>query len=250
MSNMDTIQIDFKYLPDWADIEPIVPASNALPTWYKDASPMVDTDSGAHGTFKSCPAILDSMMQGYILPLWADIWVEPSSQFINGKPIPSFSLTSQRDMEWGMIRFHPVEMTQEMPSIASLDMPISLKLDSPWMVRTPENYSMLYLPPLNNKDSRFEAVSGVVCTDEYVSFINLPLMWTAPPDYRGLIKKGTPLAQLIPFKREIFQQELGCITQEEFDATVDYSNALSRDREIVEGMGVYKQLWHPTARSR
>ena len=52
-------------------------------------------------------------------------------------------------------------------------------------------------------------------------------MWKAPPDYRGIIKQGTPIAQMIPFKRETFQLDLGLFTDDN-KALEDREKACSR----------------------
>jgi len=216
---MGTVKVQFKRSSEWKYIEPIVPASKALPDWYKNSKvtwgngkPYENAEGGK--SFKVCPAILDTLTQGYIVPLWADICVEPSGEFINGVSVPRFRWNpAMPDGESFMVGF-PLGATEGMPMVEKSNLPV-WKINSPWLLETPKGYSTLQLPPLNNRDSRFEVVSGIICTDEYPSYINIPFIWTAPPDYEGVLLKGTPFAQIIPFKREVFQQELGFITPEE-----------------------------------
>ena len=247
---MKPVKIEFQRSPIWEFIDPIMPASQALPVWYKQAQidiPEAKEYFGTHLTFKGCPAILDSMVQGYILPLWTDVWVEPTDDFIDGKRVPRFS--------WGETINDMVVQTQnpsaskEMASFQGLSTsPMTLKFNSPWLVKTPKDYSMLMVPPLNNRDSRFEPVSGVVCTDEFTTYMNVPFIWTAPSDYEGVIKAGTPLVQMIPFKREVFQQEIGFTTD-------DGEKLLQREQACARKVGSvfrngYRRFFQKTALSR
>jgi hypothetical protein len=226
---MDTVKVQFKRAAKWKYIEPIVPASEALPDWYKNSKltwghgkPYEDAEGGK--SFKGCPAILDTLTQGYIVPLWADIYVEPSGEFMNGVSVPKFTWNPAYPGESLMTGF-PVGMTKGMPSVEKSNLPI-FKVNSPWFLKTPKGYSTLQLPLLNNEDSRFEVVPGIICSDEYPMYINIPFVWTAPPDYEGVLLKGTPFTQIIPFKREVFQQELGFITPEE-EAEYEAKNNVS-----------------------
>jgi len=224
-NNITTIKVEFKCLPEWKNIDPIGPALHALPKWYKDKKAHYGENPTPHdisdGTIKACPPMFDSMIQGYILPLWVDLYVEPVEDVDFGT-IPNFF--------WGegvageLINIFAPETTQGMPGVDKTGVP-AYKINSPWTVRTPKGYSTLYVPPLNNKDPLFEAMSGIVHTDVYSTFVNIPFIWTGPADFKGVIKRGTPLIQLIPFKREEFTYELGVISpehKEEMDACMHY----------------------------
>lgn len=75
------------------------------------------------------------------------------------------------------------------------------KLHSPHIVRTPIGYSLLIQKPANTPDLKLHIWSGLVDTDEYPLNINLPFYWTGNEFGNFLVKKGTPIAQLIPIKR-------------------------------------------------
>jgi len=246
---MDTVKVQFKRAANWKYIEPIVPASEALPDWYKNSKstwgngkPYESEEGGK--SFKGCPAILDTLQQGYIIPLWADIYVEPSGEFINGVSVPRFLWNPAMPGGNSFMVTFPLGGTEGMPMVEKSNLPV-YKVNSPWFLKTPKGYSTLQLPPLNNRDSRFEVVSGIVCTDEFPTYINIPFVWTAPPDYEGVLLKGTPFAQIIPFKREVFQQELGFITPEE-EAEEEAQNNISSS-SLKSG---YKRFFHKTSRSK
>jgi len=243
---MDVVKIEFKRASKWKYIDPIVPASEALPDWYEnakltwgDGKPYESRNGGKN--FKTCPAIFDTLIQGYIVPLWADIYVEPSGEFINGVSIPRFIW--KPDGGEFMTMF-PLGVSEDMPMVEKSNLPI-WKLNSPWFLKTPKGYSTLQLPPLNDRDSRFEAVAGIICTDEYPTYINIPFMWTAPQDYEGVLLKGTPLAQIIPFKREVFQQEIGFITPEE-----EAEEEAKKNISVTSFWSGYQRFFRKIARSR
>jgi len=220
---MDTVKIEFTRPHIWKYIEPIVPAIQALPKWYKDKNrgvPNALPYENDQGTIKACPAVFDSMAQGYILPLWTDLWVEPIENPENGEIIPGFTWgkgvagpTDYRS-DVPLMTMFSREATEGMPHADKTNLP-SFKLSSPWILKTPKGYSTLFIAPLNNRDIMFEAVSGVIHTDDFTTYINIPFLWTGPPDFKGVIKKGTPLVQMIPFKRDAFEHEIGFISPEE-----------------------------------
>jgi hypothetical protein len=74
------------------------PASQALPQWWKDASPYVKSEKNLDGkkiivenfesnaSFKKCTPMLDLLSSGYIVPLWADVQV----RIENGYPLMDY----------------------------------------------------------------------------------------------------------------------------------------------------------------
>jgi hypothetical protein len=59
-----------------------------------------------------------------------------------------------------------------------------------------------------HRESVFTILPGVVDTDTYTATVNFPMVIN-DPNFEGLIPKGTPIAQVIPFKREGWQMEIG-----------------------------------------
>ena len=69
------------------------PASQAIPQWWKDASPYVKSERNPDGkkiivedresnaSFKKCTPMLDMLSSGYIVPLWSDVQVKIESGF-------------------------------------------------------------------------------------------------------------------------------------------------------------------------
>ena len=77
---------------------------------------------------------------------------------------------------------------------------IPWKWTVPWSIETPKGFSLLFTHPLNRMELPFVTMSGIVDTDEYECPVNLPFL--IREGFMGVIPKGTPIAQVIPIKRE------------------------------------------------
>ena len=82
-----------------------------------------------------------------------------------------------------------------------------MKFINPWLIETEEGYSCLFTSPLNHLERRIKILDGVVDTDTYYNNINFPFLWTGG-DGEFFIPKGTPLVQVISFKREEYSLQI------------------------------------------
>jgi hypothetical protein len=80
------------------------------------------------------------------------------------------------------------------------------KFSNEWGIELPKGYSALYTHPLNRTDLPFYTLSGVVDNDKYVQPVNFPFL--IREDFEGLIEAGTPIAQIIPVKRESWSHQI------------------------------------------
>jgi len=246
---MKDIEITFKCGSEWKYVDPIVPASHALPQWYKDMTPDIpgnhSISRSRDGTIKACPAMFDNMAQGYILPLWTDIYVEPSGEFIDGKSIPRFAWTKGIEITHPFLSVGSKQQTAGMPSADAIPSPW-LRLESPWLISTPKGYSTLFIPPFGNADILFEPISGIVHTDIFSTYIKLLTLWKGPEDFQGVIKAGTPMVQMIPFKRESFQHNLTITTPEDEKEEKACTHAVGK----LGFMASYRKFFNPTTKSQ
>jgi hypothetical protein len=181
------------------------------------------------------------MTQGYIVPLWSDLHVKVEKDYATGECLPIFT--------WGfeaedVIAHHGSLQTGGLPLMEKSVGERSFKFVNPWIITTPKNYSTLIVPPLNNASNLFQCVSAVVATDVYVNHINFPFVWTGPEGWEGIIPQGTPLVQLIPFKRDDFQHEISWLTQSDIDTLLSTQSAIS-----MAFHNSYKKLWRKIVRS-
>lgn len=174
------------------------PADKFLPDWYKDLSPYYDKKIRSNGqasvTAKKCMPLFDSMTSGYILSTYCDIDVSKEEGVYYFKWKPKVDL----------IDSHPGQQTGSYPGIDSKIG--TVKYMNPWLIKTPPGYSCLFLPPMH-RDNNLVILPGIVDTDKYTDFINFPFY--VKEGFTGVIEAGTPLVQVIPFKRDSWKSKRG-----------------------------------------
>jgi hypothetical protein len=176
------------------------PASKFVPDWYKNlesyiGGKKVPVGNGtADFTAKRCMPIFDAIVSGYIIVSPADVYVTQR----NG----------QAYFEWSnfdLIQFHPKEQAIEHPYVKQSD--AFPKWMNWWAIKTPKGYSTLFIPPMH-RESVFSILPGVVDTDSYTAPVHFPFTLN-DPKFEGLIPAGTPIAQVIPFKRNNWEMKFG-----------------------------------------
>ncbi len=192
-SNRRKNQIEFLCRPeDKGVIAEPMPAKACLPEWFRKI-PAVDkehlsaTNNGL--TVKRCMPFIDALSAGWIIPLAATVRLELKD---NGKDV-----TAGWEFDEDMIGFHGPQQVAGNPR----EPRAPCKFHNRWTIRTPPGWSCLFVPPLNRPNPVFEVVAGVVDTDEYRSIIHFPFFATGA-DGVHVLEKGTPIVQVIPFRRE------------------------------------------------
>lgn len=184
------------------------PASKNIPDWYKKIPQYVGgkkvfKNGNNNSTIKKCVPFLDALTCGYIIPLGSDLYItreNTNDPGVKSKDIPYYS--------WGSgthIEFHPERQAPKHPKNKT-GYPIP-KFINPWSIKTPPGYSCLFIPPLSYEEEKFRILPGIVDTDTYNSPVNFPFM-LCDPNFEGLIPSGTPIAQVIPFKRDSWEMEI------------------------------------------
>lgn len=195
------------------------PAFQMIPEWYKNTESYMygekkPTGSGdTSATIKKCMPVFDAINSGYILVTNTDFFVSQKENE-KGRKEPWFEWPSL-----GQIEFHPEKQAPLYPNLKGSLVP---KWMNPWAIKTPPGYSTLFTAPFH-RDNIFTALTGVVDTDKYDAAVNIIFVLTNP-DFEGLVPAGTPICQVIPFKRESWEMKIG--TQEDFDNQVKTSNML------------------------
>lgn len=205
-----TEKIIFTNISGFSDIEKPKPASEFMPDWYKqmnsyvDGNKKPDGNGNTTGTVKRCMPVFDAITAGYIITSPADVYVSLKN--------------NQQHFEWsdfGLIQFHPIAQAPNHPSVKPHAYP---KWMNPWAIRTPKGYSTLFVQPFH-RESVFTILPGIVDTDTYYAPVNFPMV-VNDPNFEGLIPKGTPIAQVIPFKRDNWKMEFGGSKEIEAQAVI------------------------------
>ena len=178
--------------------EPI-PATKNVPDWYKK------TDSYISGkrivqeekipmTIKRCLPFFDAMTAGYYIVTHCDIYVSQ----VNGVPYYQWAVTPA-------VEFHNVIQATKHPLSKGTDYP---KFINRWAIETSLGYSCLFVNPMHNPSKIFTILEGIVDTDKYTAPVNFPFVLNDNA-WEGMIPAGTPIVQVIPFKRNNFKMVIG-----------------------------------------
>jgi hypothetical protein len=196
------MEIIFTNTREVSDYYPPTPASQSIPDWYKKLESYLPqgktpvelaSPHDTPATIKRCMPVFDALTAGYILYTSVDVYVEQK----NGAPYYSWP-------DGDIIGFHPVDQAGDHPVKTGNDFP---KWNNPWGIKTPKGYSVLITQPVH-RESPFTILDGVVDTDTYTSPVLLPFV-LKDPSFKGMILAGTPMAQVIPFKRENWEMKIG-----------------------------------------
>jgi hypothetical protein len=177
-------------------------ASVHIPDWYKSSKQKIkglekfflipDVPQTTTSTYKKCSPFLDALTNGYIFYLTQDIEVlikDDGSPYIIWRPANMPGLvTFHHNDQWSGLEW-PKDCHE-----------FVYKWENNFIIKTPKRYSILFTHPHNRFDLPFYTLSGVVDTDRY----NLPVVFPffLKKDFVGVIKAGTPLAQITFIKRE------------------------------------------------
>jgi hypothetical protein len=213
------------------------PTIKMIPEWYRKADRFVkdpntgknwvDPVNGFMPTWKGCPAILDIIGSGYTLLTPCDIKFELKNNKISvsiDDPYYQDFCTPRQPMSQFI---HPMGYYED-----------HFAWFPDWAVEVPNGYSVLYVSPINRFDLPFFTMGGIIDNDK----INLPgsMPFFLTKGFEGIIEKGTPYAQMIPFKREDWQSEIRI----EDPSILHKKNQDNSDFYRVPNGGVYKnKVW-------
>jgi len=182
------------------DFFPPKPAIKDVPEWYKntpeyfgDQGKKITTLGDTPHTIKKCIPVFDAITAGYILYTQVDV------QVIHKDGLPYYNWSDQ-----DAIAFHPIEQAPLHPARNEAPYP---KWNNPYAIATPPGYSVLFTQPMH-RQSIFTILDGVVDTDTYKAPVNFPFVLN-DVKWEGIIPAGTPMAQVIPFKRESWEHKIG-----------------------------------------
>ena len=177
----DTIGVANEYAPK--------SAIYFIPNWYKEIEARFPKEKNpdSQPTIKKCIPVLDAITAGYIIVSPCDVYVSVK----DNEPYYNSAIPN-------LIAFHPRKQAYKHPLANEYQFP---KWTNPWAIKTPKGYSCLFKPLAHNPNPWFEILEGIVDTDNYSAPVNFPFVLKNPTK-EFLIPAGTPIAQVIPFKRD------------------------------------------------
>lgn len=202
-------------MPEY-NIDHPTPTSRVVPEWYRKMPGSKDLTE----TVKKCIPFLDALTAGYTITLPVDVyWNDDARKFMYNSP---FEIQSD----------HHAVQTEDVEIDDTYD-PQPHKWINPWKVVTPKGYSCLFIHPLDRMDLPFYSFTGIVDTDKHPFTVNFPFV--LKKGFTGLIPKGTPIIQVIPFKRDNWDSKI--IDNKEYNGPVDEFKILNPP------FNTYKRTW-------
>jgi hypothetical protein len=168
--------------------------ANLLPEWYKKQDKYINgkfsigENGNPNHTIKACMPVFDMMTAGYTITLPADVYFEEGGT-----------------IKWSTDLLTCVESHDKL-QFSEFNVPdgyeknVAFKFIQPWIIKTPPGYSTMFIHPTYSPDLPFYTLPAIVDTDKHPIMINFPFL--LKEGFTGLIPYGTPIAQIIPFKRE------------------------------------------------
>ncbi len=222
-----------EFIPSSKDVEDLVempvPAKICMPEWYKKIkAPPKDIDLTIDGprkkmiNLKSCTPFMDGMTSGFVQRTWTDLNIKKE----NGE---LFCYTPAGPEMIGSRERVSVPLSNEYVDA-------EFYWTVPWIPKVPKGYSVLLTQPINRVDSPITSLSAVIDADEFYHVGMGQYPCYLKKDFEGLIPAGTPMYQIIPFKRDSWKSE-----------AIKYNETDTKKREFVylrSLWGIYKsKFW-------
>lgn len=179
------------------------------PNWYKTqklfsngenniikAEKKVEETGNWYATYKLCVPIVDSLTAGYTIELPADVLVMNTDK--NGGYNPFLSWKVNFDVLDGQ----PGEGLGNYPIPTGYNGSF-FRWKVNWQIITPPGYSLWITHPSHRHELPFFTLNGFVDTDKHPNPLFLPFF--IKNGFEGIIEEGTPIAQIIPIKRETWK---------------------------------------------
>lgn len=177
---------------------PVVPASDIKSKWMQDQK-----DKPFSKKFNSCPGMLDYSQAGYIVTAYTNIHIKANSMGVIVK-VDSTAASQENNHRLQPATFD-YELVDNMTYIDKVKRTAN-KVPLPWTIKAKPGYSAYVLPALMHADylDKIFVYPGVVDYDDFyvINFVFSPIK-----ECEFTILAGTPLLQVIPFKREVITAE-------------------------------------------
>ena len=212
-------------------IDPPMPASkHNIPKWFKE---LPKYNGGASKFFyngmtnltvKSCLPVVDGFTSGYTINLHCDIQVTKE----NGKTVFRWLYVQNGVPEPVRERFGDGEVNDRCgwDNLEGYE-DLNFNWFPSWSIKTPRGYSSIFTHPINRVDLPFYTLGGVIDTDGWGDPGNHPFLLKR--GWEGIIPKGTPIIQIIPFKRESWSSDADRTMTDEYNKQLSKRDSYLKD---------------------
>lgn len=222
------IEQKISFIPSSQDVfdfvNPPISSKNLIPQWYKDISldkPLDFDSQGKKMNLKMCMPFLDALTAGYVQETWAEIVFFKKEGKTEYKWAHKPEILSHRENTNIPVNdsYEKVEMVWKMP----------------WIPKVPKGYSILITHPFNRFDLPFFTSSGIIDADDFFHIGLGQIPFYVKKNFEGYIPIGTPIYQMIPFKRNRWAKNI-----------LNYNESEQLKNEYIirrEFFGAYKKLF-------
>jgi hypothetical protein len=164
------------------------PAARHIPEWFTNLSPEGSTEKRILDHF---PPFSGAMTAGYIIPAPGDLRITFDYGFT---PVGEYQFLAQH--------------ARAQYAGSSFAGRTVVKFYNPWIIVTPPDYVCLITAPINRFEMPFVALTGIVETGQYYAEVALPMICMMALGETYDVRRGTPMIQVIPFRREDWTSRL------------------------------------------
>jgi len=191
-------------------IMPIIPSKDYKHPWLQKAIVNIKKDQSV----LRCPGILKIKNEGWIVRAWQDIKIKvEGSEFSWTTPLDQRELYTHLPAD--ALGWHDesrlFDYFENWPkdSLSKI-----IKINVPWSVDVPKGYILHQFHPAYLDENRFTTLPGMYTSDTGLNTLNVPIILHMNKG-EVLIKAGTPIAQLVLYKKESIQHEnvLACTSK-------------------------------------
>lgn len=215
-----------------------MPAKDMMPDWYSKMPPAKESyafEEGATKSIRGCVPVADYLTAGYIIPNIYEVTVW--DKFVNFKKDMTISTAKhantydQPDQGLVLPREINVYTPEECPATSNGKAMKKnyFRFDTDWAIQTPPGYSCLIFQPHYLFEKKYHILPAIVDTDKFNKKIPVVGYCGDEGDFLR-IAPGTPLLQVIPFKRDEWEMEI--------------ANEKILDKAKFYLYNVYKKLFH------
>ena len=205
------------------------PALHFLPQWSKTLTIPYKIDKERPilskilkpKTIKQCPSFNQMFNEGYILPAPTDIWVSTDGDKFEWRtPIKYKTFYNNGELD-----FHAdIQMVDHLP--ANSNIKAVFKIIFPYVLFAPKGYNLKIMPVPYAFNDDFHANYGIQDLDNIFE-INVQINYTTKKK-ELFIKRGEPVALIIPYKKDKFEVEYEYMEESKFK-----NRMLKQDFHIV-----------------
>ena len=183
------------------DFKPVL-AKSISPEWWKKTKVGMHIRGDFVQTIRACPAMDDWLKSGWFVLANRDIEV---IRYDEQSVTREEKVEGERRLPRVVSPSHPSKQAFDSFEYLGENAPVkdAFKMRNPWNIKTPPGYSCFYLDPFLFQNEYFATWQGIIDTDKFnTNQDNSQIIFYPKVNHSFTIKKGTPMCQIIPYKRD------------------------------------------------